>query len=145
MGVKWTRSKKPCETGSEVNPTLLDLVRLRVCQIYQQEVGIEKHTLDLKARGETEQRLNQLKEWQKSSLFSKKERAALALCEAIVLHPTEHPAREFLCKAQVYFSKEQLISLTLTVLALIDWSHLSASYFWEDEAHETRMTFHRVE
>src|SRR5580698_3465277 len=70
-----------------IDSNLLDLVRLRMAQIRQCQAGMEKYWLSLKARGENEELLDQLKLWRQSPFFSEKEKAALTLTEAISLDP----------------------------------------------------------
>jgi alkylhydroperoxidase family enzyme len=139
------RSKNLWRPNSYLDPMLLELVSLHASQICRHADDIERHALDLKAGGETEQRIDQLNEWRKSTLFSKEERAALALCDAIVLHPTARLAKKLLHEERVYFSKEQIMSLTQAIIALIDWNPLSASCLLEDETKCTRAIFHRTE
>jgi len=130
---------------SDINLTTLELVRLRASQLFRKTAQNETYVPDPKATEEKEQCLDQLKGWRKSSRFSQRERAALALCEAIVLHPTEHVPAKVLRYVQVYFSKEQLVSLTLTILSLINWNPLSASHFLGKEPSEKRPNLHRIE
>jgi AhpD family alkylhydroperoxidase len=62
-------------SGLETN--LLDLVRLRASQINGCAFCIDMHSKDLRAAGETEQRLYLLDAWRESPCFSDRERAAL--------------------------------------------------------------------
>ena len=109
-----------------MDPALLDLVRLRIAQIHHYKVGVEKHRLDLKARGESEERLDQLKAWHESSLFSDCEKAALALGESISLDPIESLPKQLVQEARRHFNKEQMISLLVAIMAINDWNYLTA-------------------
>ena len=102
---------------------LLDLVRLRVAQIRECPVGIEKHQLDLKARGESKNRLDQLRVWRESPFFSNKEKVALTLGETISLAPTKLILKQFIEEARHHFEKEELIALLLAILAVNDWNY----------------------
>ena len=62
------------ECGLEAS--LLDLVRLRVSQINGCAYCIDMHWKDLRAAGETEQRLYGLDAWQESPYYNDRERAA---------------------------------------------------------------------
>ena len=104
---------------------LLDLVRLRVAQIRQCPVGIEKHQLDLKTRGESKNRLDQLTVWRESPFFSNKEKIALTLGETISLAPTKSILKQFIEEARHHFEKEELIALLLAILAVNDWNYLT--------------------
>ena len=70
-----------------LDPVLLELVQIRASQINRCAYGIDYHTSDARMAGETEERVYQLPAWQESSLFTQRERAALALTEAVTLLP----------------------------------------------------------
>src|ERR671918_2835082 len=67
--------------GLETN--LLHLLELRVSQINGCAYCIDMHSKDLRAEGETEQRLYVLEAWRESPFYSERERAALAWAEAV--------------------------------------------------------------
>ena len=57
---------------------LLDLIYFRVSQINGCAFCLDMHSKDLRAAGETEQRLYVLEAWRESPFYSDRERAALA-------------------------------------------------------------------
>src|SRR6201746_689316 len=63
--------------------TLLELVKLRASQINGCAHCIDMHTKELRADGESEQRLYLLDAWRESPFYSDRERAALAWTEAV--------------------------------------------------------------
>lgn len=68
-----------------LEPALLELVRIRASQINGCAYCLDLHTRDARAAGETEQRIYVLNAWREAPLFSSRERAALAMTEAITL------------------------------------------------------------
>lgn len=66
-----------------VGHTVLELVKTRVSQINGCAYCLDMHTLDARAYGETEQRLHALAAWRDAPFFTARERAALALAEAM--------------------------------------------------------------
>ncbi|WP_445271810.1 carboxymuconolactone decarboxylase family protein, partial [Streptomyces sp. DSM 41978] len=70
-----------------IDPVLLELVQIRASQVNRCAYCIDYHTSDARKAGETEERIYQLSAWEESSLFTEKERAALALTEAVTLLP----------------------------------------------------------
>src|SRR5689334_20999918 len=68
---------------SGLEESLLNLVRLRASQINGCAYCIDMHWKDLRAQGETEQRLYGLDAWEESPYYSDRERAALAWTEAV--------------------------------------------------------------
>src|SRR5690242_3088145 len=69
--------------GLEIN--LLHLIKLRTSQINGCAYCIDMHWKDLRAAGETEERLYMLDAWRESAdaLYTPRERAALAWTEAL--------------------------------------------------------------
>ena len=65
--------------------SLLNLLYFRVSQINGCAFCLDMHSKDLRAAGETEQRLYLLDAWRESPFYSDRERAALAWAEAVTL------------------------------------------------------------
>src|SRR3954465_14882593 len=69
---------------------LLELVKLRASQINGCAHCIDMHAKELRAAGETEQRIYLLDAWEESPQYSARERAALAWTEALTLITQGH-------------------------------------------------------
>ena len=120
-----------------IDPVLLDLVGLRMAQIRQCAMGVEKHWLDLQARGVSAERLDQVHLWRESSFFNAKEKAALMLGEAIASDPTKPVLDQLLEEARRHFRREELISLLVAIMAVNDSNHF---YFTPQDAPEEPTT-----
>src|SRR4026208_946497 len=70
---------------------LLDLVYFRVSQINGCAFCLDMHSKDLRAAGETEQRLYVLEAWRESPFYSEREGAAVAAVHAVMV-PTTNDA-----------------------------------------------------
>src|ERR1700709_1948933 len=70
---------------SKLEPALIELVKMRASQINGCAFCIDMHSKDARAEGVTEQRLYALSAWKDTPFFTDRERAALALTEAITL------------------------------------------------------------
>ncbi|GGO96696.1 carboxymuconolactone decarboxylase family protein [Wenjunlia tyrosinilytica] len=68
---------------AKVEPELLELIRIRASQINGCAFCLDMHTKDARAKGETEQRVHALNAWRETPFFTERERAALALAEAV--------------------------------------------------------------
>src|SRR5262249_24956476 len=68
---------------SSIEPALANLVRLRASQTNGCAYCIDMHWKDLRAAGETEQRLYGLDAWRESPYYTDRERAALEWTEAV--------------------------------------------------------------
>jgi AhpD family alkylhydroperoxidase len=69
--------------ASGIEHALLELVKMRASQLNGCAYCIDMHAKDARAEGETEQRLYLLDAWRETSLYSERERAALAWTEAV--------------------------------------------------------------
>ena len=68
-----------------IDSRLLDLVRLRVAQIYECPLCTGYHTECLREHGESTQRILEVNTWTRSALFNEREQAALALADLLAL------------------------------------------------------------
>ena len=58
--------------ASGLEPTLLELLRMRASQINQCAYCIDMHTKDARAAGETDQRLHALSAWRETPFFTER-------------------------------------------------------------------------
>lgn len=111
-----------------VEHTILHLIKLRISQINGCAYCIDMHWKDLRALGETEQRLYGLDAWRESPYYSAKERAVLAWAESLtrLTEPPHHPAPddvyEELCK---HFSEREVADLTYAVALINAWNRIA--------------------
>lgn len=111
-----------------LEPVLLDLVRLRASQMNGCAFCIDMHAKDLRAAGESEQRVYMLDAWRESPFYSDRERAALAWTEAVTLVTAGHVPDEVYEQAHQHFSEEELANLTLAIVAINGWNRLNISF-----------------
>jgi len=110
-----------------IEEALLNLVRLRASQINGCAYCLDMHWKDLRATGETEQRLYSLDAWRECPYYSERERAALAWTEAVTLITEDHVPDSVYDEARGQFSEKELSDLTLAVAAINAWNRLSIS------------------
>lgn len=111
-----------------LEPPLLHLVKLRVSQINGCAYCLDMHSKDLRAAGESEQRLYLLAAWHESPFYTERERAALAWAEAVTLVNEGHVPDEVYEQARAEFGEEELVNLTLAVVAINGWNRLSIAF-----------------
>lgn len=111
-----------------LEPTLLDLARLRASQINGCAYCIDMHTKDLRRSGETEQRLYALDAWRETPFYSEREQAALAWAEAVTLVTEGHVSDEIYELARKHFSEKELVDLTMAVVAINGWNRLNVAF-----------------
>jgi AhpD family alkylhydroperoxidase len=98
--------------------SLLELVKLRASQINGCAHCIDMHAKALRALGENESRVYLLNAWRESPQYSARERAALAWTEALTLVANGHVPDELYGAARHEFGDQDLVSLTLAVVAI---------------------------
>jgi AhpD family alkylhydroperoxidase len=111
-----------------LEPALLDLIKFRVSQINGCAYCLDMHSKDLRARGDSEQRLYLLDAWREAPFYSERERAALAWAEALTLLNEGHVADEVYEQARTQFSEQELVDLSLAVVAINGWNRLSIAF-----------------
>jgi AhpD family alkylhydroperoxidase len=96
---------------AKLEPELLELVRIRASQINGCAFCIDMHTRDARGQGETEQRIYALNAWRETPFFSERERAALALTEAVTLVHDGHVPDAVYAEAAGVFDENQIAAL----------------------------------
>jgi len=104
---------------------LLDLIKLRVSQVNGCAYCIDMHWKDLRALGESEQRLYGLGAWEESPYYNERERAALAWAEAVTNVKETHAPDDVYERTRQHFNEKELADLTLAVAAINSWSRLA--------------------
>jgi len=108
--------------------SLLELVKLRASQINGCAHCIDMHTKELRADGESEQRLYLLNAWRESPFYSDRERAALAWTEAVTLVADTQVPDEVYEEARKQFTEEELVNLTLALVAINGANRLNIAF-----------------
>jgi AhpD family alkylhydroperoxidase len=111
-----------------VERSLLDLMRLRASQLNGCAFCIDMHWKDLRAAGESEQRLYALDAWRETPFYSDRERAALAWTEAVTFIAEGHVPDAVYAQAREQFTEAELANLTLAVVAINGWNRLAISF-----------------
>ena len=113
---------------SGLEHSLLELVKTRVSQINGCAFCIDMHTKDARAAGETEQRLYGLSAWREAPYYSERERAGLAWAEEITLVSQTHASDEEYEAARAQFSEEEMVKLTMAIIAINGWNRLAIAF-----------------
>jgi AhpD family alkylhydroperoxidase len=113
---------------SGLEASLLHLLKFRVSQINGCAFCLDMHSKDLRAGGETEQRLYLLDAWRESPFYTERERAALAWAESVTLVTEGHVPDEVYEQARAQFSEEELVNLTLAVVAINGWNRVNIAF-----------------
>jgi AhpD family alkylhydroperoxidase len=107
---------------------LLELVKLRASQTSGCAHCIDMCTKELRAGGESEQRLYLLGAWREAPSYSERERAALAWTEAVTLVTDGHLPDEVFASARAQCDERELANLTITIVAINGANRLNIAF-----------------
>jgi AhpD family alkylhydroperoxidase len=108
---------------------LLALIEYRVSQMNGCAFCLDMHSKDLRALGETEQRIYIVSAWREvAHLYSARERAALAWAEAVTSLAHQDVPDPVYAEARKEFSDQELAELTLGVVAINGWNRLNIAF-----------------
>ena len=114
--------------GCGLEHSLLELVKMRASQINGCAYCLHMHASDARKQGETEMRLYLLDAWRESSLYSERERAALAWTEALTrLSETHAPDADYEAMAR-HFSAEEQVNLTVAINMINSWNRIAVGF-----------------
>lgn len=113
---------------SPVEQSLLHLIYFRVSQINGCAYCLDMHSKDLRAQGESEQRLYLLDAWREAPFYSDRERAALAWAEAVTKIPGGQIPDHIYQDAMAQFSEEEMIDLTMAIITINGYNRINISF-----------------
>jgi AhpD family alkylhydroperoxidase len=114
--------------ASGLESSLIDLVRLRASQINGCAYCIDMHWKDLRARGESEQRLYSLDVWRETPFYTERERAALEWAEVVTLVTDGHVSDTVYGEVRKHFTESEMANLTLAIVAINGWNRLNIAF-----------------
>ena len=106
---------------------LMHLLKLRASQINGCAWCLDMHWKDLRASGETEQRLYSLDAWRESPYYTDRERAALAWTEDVTLISSTHAPDEDFSELQKHFSEKEIVDLVYAISTINAWNRIAIS------------------
>jgi AhpD family alkylhydroperoxidase len=115
---------------------LLELVKMRASQLNGCAYCLDMHSKDARAAGETEQRLYLLDAWREAPFYTPRERAALAWTEAVTRVDSGHVPDAVYTETREHFTEQELVDLTLAVVAINGWNRLAIAFRAEAGSHQ---------
>jgi AhpD family alkylhydroperoxidase len=114
--------------NASLEPTLVELVKIRASQINGCANCLNMHTAEARAHGETEQRIYLLSAWREAPCYSERERAALAWTEALTRLSEGHTHEAAYAALEGQFTEEERVKLTLVINVINGWNRLSVGF-----------------
>jgi AhpD family alkylhydroperoxidase len=112
-------------TGTGLEHTLLELVRLRASLMNGCEYCIDLHTAQLEKLNETAGRIAGVADWRGSDAYTKRERAALAWAEAVTNIQDGHAQDVVYDEVMAHFSDVETVNLTLAITTINAWNRIA--------------------
>jgi AhpD family alkylhydroperoxidase len=112
-------------TGTDLEPALLELVRLRASLMNGCEYCVKLHTSELKKHNETGDRIDSVAEWRNSDAYTHRERAALAWAEALTDIQDGHAPDAIYDEVRAHFSEVETVNLTLVITTINAWNRIA--------------------
>ncbi|MEB2629507.1 MAG: carboxymuconolactone decarboxylase family protein [Bacillota bacterium] len=112
---------------TEIDSTLIELIKIRASQINGCAYCLDMHTKDARAMGETEQRIYCLSAWRETPFYSDSERAALELTEAVTAISANGVPDELYERVRLHFDEKQYIDLVTIIITINGWNRLAIS------------------
>ena len=112
----------------DLEPSLLELVKLRASQINGCAYCVDMHSRDARKHGESERRLYAIAVWREAPFFTERERAALAWTEALTrISETRAPDADYEWLSS-QFNERERVDLTLAINAINSWNRLAIGF-----------------
>ena len=113
---------------SGLEHSLIELVKTRASQINGCAFCIHMHTQDARASGESEERLYMLAAWWETSVFTPREKAALAWTDSLTLiAQTRAPDADYEVMRK-HFDEAEAVKLTMLIGAINVWNRLAVGF-----------------
>jgi AhpD family alkylhydroperoxidase len=122
--VRTLRSMNSEIEASGLEPSLLELVKIRASQINGCASCLDMHTKEARAMAESEQRIYALNAWRDTPFFTPRERAALEWCEALTLVAQTHAPSDVYESVRQHFDEAEFFALTFAVIEINSWNRL---------------------
>jgi AhpD family alkylhydroperoxidase len=111
--------------GSSLDRRLVMLCQLRASQINGCAYCLDMHWKDLRAAGDSEQRLGSLEAWRECPYYSERERAALAWTESVTRIAEGRAPDALYEEVRRHLDEREVAELTVAVATINAWNRLS--------------------
>lgn len=120
---------------ANVDHTVLELVKLRASMINGCAFCVDMHSREALDAGESSRRLFAVAAWREASFFDERERAALALTDAVTRLGEHGVPDEVWDAAAKVWSEKELADLVLAIATINVWNRIGVTLRLEPPAH----------
>jgi AhpD family alkylhydroperoxidase len=124
---KMTALEHYLNTGTGLEPSLREFVRLRASSMNGCTYCIHLHTAELQKINETPERIAGIADWRGSNVYTERERAALAWAEAVTDIQDGHAPDAVYNELRAHFNEVDAVNLTFVITTINAWNRISIS------------------
>ena len=111
-----------------IEPSILHLVEIRASQMNGCGFCLDMHVKQARIHGERELRLHHVAIWRESTLFSPRERAALAWTEALTHLGVQGVPDEVYERVRSQLSEQEITDLSFAIVTINAWNRLNVGF-----------------
>jgi AhpD family alkylhydroperoxidase len=108
--------------------SLIELVKIRASQINGCAVCLHMHAEEARRQGETDDRILMLDAWHETSLYTPREKAALAWTETLTRLTETRASDQAYDAVKAEFSDEELVKLTLMINVINSFNRFGVGF-----------------
>ena len=86
------------------------------------------HTVEARAKGESEQRIYLLSAWHEAPVYTDRERAALAWTDALTKLSEGHTQKAAKDALETHFTPEEQVNLTVMINVINGWNRIAVGF-----------------
>lgn len=113
---------------NSLEPSLIELVKIRSSILNGCANCINMHTVEARAKGESEQRIYLLAAWREAPVFTDRERAALAWTDALTMLSGGHTQKDAKDALEAHFTPEEQVNLTVMINVINGWNRIAVGF-----------------
>jgi AhpD family alkylhydroperoxidase len=114
--------------AKDIDAELGELIKIRASQINHCAFCLDMHTRDARKHGVSDQKLDVIAAWEEAGgLFTERERAALALAEAITELGDGHVSDEVYERAADVFPERELAQVIALAVTINAWNRINVT------------------
>lgn len=114
--------------NSSIDNAFLELLYFRVSQMNGCAFCLDMHSKQLRAKGETEQRIFLVSAWRECSFYTEKEKAALLWAESLTILNGKEISNEIYSEISQHFSETEMVDLTMAIIAINSYNRVNIAF-----------------
>lgn len=113
---------------SSLERSFLELLYFRVSQMNGCAFCLDMHSKELRAKGETEQRIFLVSAWRECSFYTDREKAGLLWAETLTSLNRKEVSGEIYAQVNQHFSETEILDLTMAVIAINSYNRINIAF-----------------